>query len=161
MSYREPAQKHVDVYEWDIVLAHGAVRVVGLSTEHLDNCRYQTWGAPCGCRDGKPRVSSPVVCANTRRVLKEIWFSGDPTTGEGRHLLDVGPGSTIPVMSGKSYRLVGERKVEGHQGFASGSIFRVYPEEDRAKAEEEARSGMGWLARLFQALLPWREERST
>lgn len=123
-NYRDEALHEVEVWDWDVVLMHGTVRVVGMSHEHLKNCAKQYGG---GCRCGEnARISSPVVCPQTRQVLKESWWEDQMTTGSARHLLEAKEGTVIPVSSGKVYRLVGPRKVEGHDNLAYGSIWRVY-----------------------------------
>lgn len=144
--YRVPSEETVDVYDWDIVMTHGTVRVMGMSHAHVRGCVAEQFGAKCTCCDG-PRTSSPIVCAGTRRVLEESWYSNEPTTGQARHLLLVGPGCKVTVKSGKVYRLVGPRKREGYDGFASGSIFHVYPKEDRVL---EARRPVPFWRRLFR-----------
>lgn len=125
MTYRVPQETCTEVRDWDIILMHGSVRVMGMSHDHLRGCFRQEFGGRCKCYE-QPRISSPVVCPNTRRPLVESWWSTDEPTGEARHLLEATDGTEVPVLSDKVYRLVGPRNVEGYDSYACGSIFHVY-----------------------------------
>jgi len=122
VTYREQAQIYRDVWEWDIVLVNGDVKIIGRTHDHLDNC-IQVGEYSCGCSFDTPKLSSPVVDGLGKR-LEESAYSGEPTTGEALHLLDAGTGSQIPVLSGKTYRLNGPRT--HHSSFTVSSIWNVY-----------------------------------
>jgi hypothetical protein len=147
--YRAPEETYTEVRDWDIVLMHGSVRVMGMTHEHLRGCAWESFGATCDC-SSQPRISSPIVCPNTRRQLEESWWSSEPTTGEARHLLDATDGTEVSVLSGKVYRLVGRRRLEGHDAYTHSSIFYVYPRED-AKAHESPPT-VGLWTRVMRAL---------
>ena len=143
--YREPAPIYKDVWDWDIVLVHGDVKIIGNSHEHIDGCAWQAFGAKCRCGDG-PLLSSPVVDKNGRPLSDGSPYSILPQTGEGAIYLDAGPGSAIPVMSGKTYRLNGPRG--HHDAFAPGSIFLIYGENEKEEVEPEqgiAERFFAWL----------------
>lgn len=122
--YRQQVSLYQDVWDWDIILLHGDVNIICMATGCLweDDIHHD-----CDCME-KPRLSSPVLDRFGKR-MEEGSYKGDELTGEARPLLDVWPGSEIPVMSGKTYRLNGPRK--SHDGFSSGSIWLVYAEEDQ------------------------------
>lgn len=144
LAYREPEPVYREVWDWDVVILHGDVKVIGASAGHLDHCAWETWGAKCSCGEG-PRLSSPVVDANGRKLM-EGGYKGDET-GEARALLGLDDGSLVPVMSGKTYRLCGPRRWQGHDSFALSSIWRVY-----AEPEVEAQNANFW-ARLLGRVL--------
>lgn len=126
-AYREHVPIYEDVWDWDIVLVHGNVKVIGTSFSHLDHCAWKEYGANCRCGEG-PKLSSPVVDKNGRQLSDGAPYSVEPKTGDGKLYIDAGPGSEIPVMSGKTYRLNGPRG--HHDGFAPGSIWVVYAEPE-------------------------------
>jgi len=132
MKVRSSVKKICD--KCKIIRRHGSVRVMGMSHDHLRGCFHQAFGGRCKCYE-QPRISSPVVCPNTRRPLVESWWSTGEPTGEARHLLEATDGTLVPVMSEKVYRLVGPRNVEGYDSYACGSIFLVYPREDAKRCE--------------------------
>lgn len=140
-GYREEAPRYEELRDWDIVAVHGNVRLIGTASTHVDGCVKQIWGSKCQCFDRGPRLSSPVV-DEYNRPLQEGRDRYDPPTGEAQHLLDAGPGTEVPVKSGKMYLLVGPRKVEGHDSYALMSIFYLYPQW-----EEKRRP---WWARIFR-----------
>jgi hypothetical protein len=114
-----------DVWDWDIVIMHGSVKIIGRSGEHLDDCVFQQFGAKCHCLD-EPTVSSPILNI-LGNPMRDSAYQGEPLTGEARPLLDADNGSQIVVKSGKTYRLRGPRKE--HDGYSSGSIWVVYAED--------------------------------
>jgi hypothetical protein len=125
LGYRQLVPVVEELYDWDVILLYGDVKLIGMSLTHLPDCGREMY--TCQCLNS-PRLTSPVVDAWTR-PLRESTHEGDPVTGEARHLLALDAGDEVPVLSGKTYRLAGPRKVAGYDGFASGSIFRVYAED--------------------------------
>ncbi len=130
MTYREPEPIFSELREWDVLLVHDDVKFIGMSHEHVDRC-YHEDGFECDCHK-KPRMSSPVVDRFGRRLSQDPWTPEAP--GDGRALLDVRPGSEVPVLSGKLYRLVGPRRTVGYDSWASASIFHVYAEAPKSPA---------------------------
>ena len=127
MRYRENEPIYREVWDWDIILVHGDVKIIGRGHDHLDRCGYAEYGVSCSC--GKePKLSSPVVDENGRRLQDGAAYSAEPATGDGRRLLEACDGTEINVMSGKTYRLRGERG--HHDGYAPGSIWHVYAEPE-------------------------------
>lgn len=120
--YRELAPIYRDVWDWDIVLLHGDVKVVGNSSCHIDGCAWKVSGADCQCGDG-PLISSPVVDRHGRRLNGNPYVAGKRCR-DGAIYLDACSGSEIPVLSGKIYRLNGPRGY--HPNYAPGSIWLVY-----------------------------------
>ena len=150
--YREPSPIYKDVWDWDIVLVHGDVKIIGNANEHLDGCAWKSYGAKCRCGEG-PLLSSPVLDKNGRRLSDGAPYSALPETGDGKIYLDAGHGSEIPVMSGKTYRLNGPRG--HHDGYAPGSIWLVY-----ADPEPEPPKPLGFWGWLFSRIFGLEPERS-
>lgn len=134
--YREPAPLYQDIWEWDIVIVHGDVKIIGRNNIHIDHCAYLTYGArPCGCEFEKAKTSSPIVRFGRRLV--DSPYKGEPVTGDARPLLTAKDGTTISVLSGKTYRLNGPRAT--HKTFSPGSIWKVYAEADAELEPEPTR----------------------
>lgn len=142
MTYREHEPVYRDVWDWDIVLVHGDVKIVGRILGHVDGCVYQEYGAKCQCQDG-PILSSPVLDCFGKRIV-DSPYSGKPVTGEARPLLCVGEGTEITVMSGKTYRLRGPRK-EDSAGYSAGSIWRVYALADAESEPTRWQKFLSWI----------------
>ena len=138
--YRDHNPLYQDAWDWDVIVyPDGSIRVLCWTTGCL--LEYSHMGRDCDCAE-RSRMSSPVV-DEYKRPLKERAF--DPPTGVARYLLGVTDGSTLPVMSGKSYRLNGPRV--SHEGFHGASIWKVYADRE---PEEEKR---GVLQRMLDWLL--------
>jgi hypothetical protein len=131
------------LYDWDVILLYGDVKLIGMSLTHLPDCGHEMY--TCQCLNS-PRLTSPVVDAWTR-PLRESTHEGDPVTGEARHLLTLDAGDEVPVLSGKLYQLMGRRKAAGYDGFASGSIFSVYAEDVQKEP------GVPWWRRILARVL--------
>lgn len=146
--HREPTPPYQDVWDWDIVLVHGQVKILGFTTE----CLWRGEAHPgCDCKDSL-KVSSSVL-DRFGKPLEDSPFRGDPVTGAARPLLACGPDSQLRVKSGKTYRLCGERKY--HEGaFGSGSIWRVYARADAEAAPKPTRWQRlrAWLGGTQEAL---------
>jgi hypothetical protein len=126
--HREPTPPYQDVWDWDIVLVHGEVKIMGFTTE----CLWRGDPHPgCDCKDSL-KISSSVL-DRFGKPLEDSAFSDEPVTGAARPLLACGPGSELRVKSGKTYRLCGERK-QHDGGFGRGSIWLVYAEADAKDA---------------------------
>ena len=123
IPYREHVPKYTDVWDWDIILFYGMIKIVGFTTDHLDHCASQTFGAKCKCNTGS-KISSPVMRYG-KQLEQDFYDENKP--GDGRLLLEAKDGMVLQVRSGKAYRLVGER-VE-HEVWKDASIFNVYREE--------------------------------
>lgn len=129
--YREAAAVVETLREWDVILLHGGVRLIGLSARHLPYCQIATSPESCRCFS-QPPISSPVV-DRWKRPLVESAYDSKPLTGEARHLLWLADGDEVEAHSGKMYRLEGPRKHAGYDALSAASIFRVYAEEDARK----------------------------
>lgn len=138
MTYRSEHPDHIELREWDVLMLRGVVCLIGSSDHHIKNCVWRTFGARCHCLE-EPRISSPVVCPETRRVLRESWWDHQETTGEARHLLGLTAGDVVEVESGRTYQLVGPRRETGYDSYAPASIFRVYARVDEERRRERAR----------------------
>ena len=145
MTYRENEPVYQDIWEWDIVLLYGRVKLIGHTYAHLDRCVYNQFGAKCQCMMESPKLTSDLVDKNGR-PFQDGHLEGQET-GEARVLLGVGEGSEVPVLSGKIYRLKGPRKIEGYDSYAPLSIWCVY-------AEPEPKQGF-WAS--LRERLPWRD----
>jgi hypothetical protein len=135
--YREAVPVFEDVRDWDVVIVHGSVRIVGWVGSHLSGCPWEEFGRKCWCFK-HARFSSPVVDSYGRE-LEVQPYRGSPVTDAARHLLSLGPGSEIRVLSGKTYRLVGPRRGPGRfpgdytdlgDPLADRSIWIIYMEEE-------------------------------
>lgn len=127
--YRDENPVYQDIWEWDLVIVHGDVKIIGRNHVHLDHCAFREFGASnCGCDFDQRKVSSPILDRFGKR-MRDAPYHGDPVTGDARPLLDAGHGTEIPVMSGKTYRLNGPRRTE-QDSYTSGSIWGVYAEAD-------------------------------
>lgn len=109
MSYRAVAITYSDVWEWDIILVHGDVKIVGRNYAHLNNCAL-SFGASCTCGYGEPKMTSPILTDLGKRLHEDMYEPlGPEGTGEAHYLLDAKDGDVVPVLSGKTYRLCGPR----------------------------------------------------
>lgn len=124
MQYREPEPYYVDVYDWDILIFSGHLKVCGLVIGHTDRCP-RNGGSGYQCLCDNPILSSPIVGEN-RRVLTEGCYEVE--TGDGRALLEKGDGSVLEVKSEKTYRLNGPRVPS--EKWHAASIWTVYSAED-------------------------------
>jgi len=127
-------------------VVHGDVKIVGRNHAHLDGCIQQTFGAKCKCSYDEPRLTSPILDQFGKRMHEDMYDPlGPKGTGEARALLGCGPGSEIPVMSGKTYRLNGPRhEYLESPGWSKGSIWVVYVEP-----EPEPEPPPRWWQRIF------------
>ena len=119
MAYREQGVVYQDIWEWDILLVYGDVKIIGRNHAHLDHCSYDV---PCECSFGVQKLSSSIV--RNGAVLREDLYEplGPNGTGQANFLLASRDGDTIEVMSGKTYRLRGPR-VPAADPWAGGSIW--------------------------------------
>lgn len=140
--YREFVPVIEELHQWDVILLHGEVKLIGMAMTHLPRCPREEWLPGCVCFVSA-RITSSIV-DKWKKPLCESGYSSDPTTGAARHLLSLEDGDEVEVLSGKVYRLVGPRRINGYDGFASGSIWVVY-----AEPEKEAR--VRWWVRLAGA----------
>lgn len=144
MAYRENEPIYQDIWEWDIIMLHGVVKLIGHTYAHLDHCVYNEFGAKCQCMKGLPKLTSDLVDKNGRPFEEGRWEGQE--TGEARALLGVEEGDELPVLSGKVYRLKGPRKAVGYDSYAPASIWHIYAEPEPA----------GFWASLRERL-PWRK----
>lgn len=144
--YREQNALYQDVWDWDVIVyPDWSIRVLCMTNGCL--YEYGHMGRDCDCGE-KPRMSSPIV-DEYKHPLKEDLRT--PRLGAARCLLGIVEGDSIPVMSGKAYRLNGPRTP--HEGFRGASIWEMYKQEVRREVEEEIRAGG-----FFQRLWGWMQE---
>lgn len=125
-SYRDHNPRYQDVWSWDVIVyADRSIRVLCWTSGCLYD--YGHMGRDCDCAE-KSRMSSPVV-DKYGRPLQE----GYPWEGVARHLLSVTDGSSVPVMSGKAYRVTGPRVA--HEGFREASIWEIYKDPEEPEPE--------------------------
>lgn len=144
LGYRQFASVVEEIRDWDVILLYGEVKLIGMSLSHFPDCTRQCFDSPI--------ITSSVV-DKWMRPLRESRYKGDLLTGEARHLLTLDAGSEVSVLSGKTYRLMGPRKVTGYDSYAAGSIFRVYIEDVQKEPE------VSWWRRILARISRKADER--
>lgn len=126
LAYRMQEPEYQNVWDWDIIIyPDRSVRILGISSECATHQEDSYLHGRCQCPRDRPRMSSPVV-DEFMAPIREI-FDGN-MVGSARHLLDAVEGTTVPVLSGKTYRLIGPRVPQTQ--LMGASIWDIYRKKD-------------------------------
>jgi len=149
MVYREESPVYMDIWDWDIILYYGSIRIVGYTKHHIRGCGHGEFGYSCDCMEAL-KITSAILDKNKRMLQQNFWKPWEP--GDGRALLGVKEGDALRVHSEKLFRLKGPRQVQGHDAWAPASIWYVYA--DQEELPEKPKGG------FWQTLREWITQQS-
>lgn len=140
-AYRQAAPSHRELWDWDIIAIYSYLHIVGVAAGCLYEDGDRHFGGKCDCI-GRVRRTSQIVGADGIEP-PPMGAHGPVLTPSARRFLGCGEGDEIRVMSGKTYRLAGPRKM--HKEYKGASIWEIAEREmpRRFKYLEEHRRSWG------------------